>query len=129
MDNYSETKVDITNQLYLDLFLNSLNAKEMESRHSDDPFLTYYLRRTQQIITAFVEERKSYMNILSNNQIKLRDGTIIQLPTSGNIKLRMTSSENKITKVVSERVFLNGKEFKDGKFRVTFMAILNYLFG
>ena len=69
------------------------------------------------------------MNILDNNQIKLRDGTIIQLPTSGNIKLRMTSSENKITKVVTERVFLNGKEFKEGKFRITFAAILNNLFG
>ena len=55
------------------------------------------------------------MNILSNNQIKLKDGTIIQLPISGHIKLRMTSSEDKKTKVVKERVFLNGKEFKDGK--------------
>lgn len=69
------------------------------------------------------------MNIISNNQIKLKDGTNIQLPTSGNIKLRMTSSEDKKTKVVKERVFLNGKEFKDGKFRVTFDSILFYLFG
>ena len=71
------------------------------------------------------------MNILSNNQIKLKDGTIIQLPMSGHIKfkLHMTSSENKITKVVSERVFCNGKEFKDGEFKVTFAALFYYLFG
>ena len=69
------------------------------------------------------------MNILSNNQIKLKDGTIIQLPISGHIKLRMKSSENKITKVVSERVFCNGKEFKDGEFKVTFAALFHYLFG
>ena len=69
------------------------------------------------------------MNILSNNQIKLKDGRIIQLPMSGDIKLRMTSSENKITKVVSERVFCNGKEFKDGEFKVTFAALFYYLFG
>ena len=63
------------------------------------------------------------MRIISNNIMELKDGTRVELPKSGHVKLCVTSNDN------HERVFCNGKEFKDGEFKVTFAAILNYLFG
>ena len=69
------------------------------------------------------------MNVISNNIIQLKDGTKVDLPKSGHMKLCVTSNENRKTGVINERVFCNGKEFKDGEFKVTFAAIFNYLFG
>lgn len=63
------------------------------------------------------------MKVISNNIIQLNDGTKVELPQSGHMKLKITMRDS------HERVFANGKEFKDGEFKVTFMAILQYLFG
>ena len=64
------------------------------------------------------------MRIISNNLIELKDGTKVELPETGRyVKLRIQTNES------TERVFLNGKELKDGEFKVTFTAIFHYLFG
>jgi len=64
------------------------------------------------------------MRVISNNCIELRDGRKVQLPQSGHIKLKMSETYGG-----EEKIYLNGKEFKDGEFKVTFMGILQYLFG
>ena len=63
------------------------------------------------------------MRIISNNLIELNDGTKVELPKSIYMKLCVISNDD------HEHVFLNGKEFKDGEFKVTFTAIFHYLFG
>lgn len=63
------------------------------------------------------------MRVISNNMVEMKDGTKVTLPEARTMKLSLTEKDGK------ERLFVNGKELIDGEFKVTFGAILRYLFG
>lgn len=62
------------------------------------------------------------MRVISNNLVELKDGTKVTLPERRRMRLTLTERNGQ------ERLFVNGKEFKDGEFKVTFASIIKYLF-
>lgn len=59
---------------------------------------------------------------ISNNIILLKDGTVIPLPKTGHVKF-VVQERNGV-----ESVFLNCKEWKDGRWKVTLKSICIHLF-
>ena len=62
------------------------------------------------------------MRVISNYMVEMKDGTKVTLPEDGTMKLSLTEKDGK------ERLFVNGKELVNGKFKVTFTSIIKFLF-